>query len=118
MDVGTSSERSFPSLVDFNNQPSERVAGESTAIPFRDLPLNTVYEIKEIKTIHINQREAVILKLQNQEGGNTDVWATTVIRSNLKEKSSERQGKTLFIISKGRKETKCRYYYDFKILER
>ena len=89
MDVATSAERSFPSLEDFN-QPSERVAGGTITIPFRELPVNTVYEIKEIKTIHINQREAIILKLRDQEGDNTDVLATTVIRNNLKEKSSAR----------------------------
>ena len=108
----------FPSLEEFKlNTGEESTAGERVkAIPFRELPLNQVFAIADIKNFKFKTREAVILKLRDSQGCTLDVWGTSVIIKDISEKKDRYQGKKLFIISKGRRETGNRYYYDFSIL--
>lgn len=107
----------FPSLEEFKLN-EESTAGEERvkAIPFRELPLNQVFAIADIKNFKIKTREAVILKLRDSQGNTRDVWGTSLIIKDISEKKDRYQGKKLFIISKGRKETGNRYYYEFAIL--
>ena len=110
-------EEELPTLENFKNVVAEET---SKAISFKELPLHTVFEISEFKNVVVKGRNAIILTLLDSNRKVTEVWATSLL---VKEIESNRggkwQGKKLYIISKGAKDSKNpnrKFYYDFKII--
>ena len=105
----------FPTLQDFKN-----VAAEDKALPFKDLPLNTVYEIIKFKNLVVDGRDAIIITLLDSTREVVEVWATSVLMRRIKSNRDKIwKDKKLYIISKGRKDSKNpnhKFYYDFKII--
>ena len=105
----------FPTLQDFKN-----VAVEDKALPFKDLPLNTVYEIIKFKNLVVDGRDAIIITLLDSTREVVEVWATSVLMRRIKSNRDKIwKDKKLYIISKGRKDSKnpnLKFYYDFKII--
>ena len=102
----------FPTLEAFEVSP-DRI------IPWRDLELFRVFEIKEIDQIKTKGgREAVVLTLVGKDNTVVKVWATSLIVRHIEEKKHTWAEKKQFIISKGKKtsESSGKEYFNFKIL--
>ena len=110
-------EEEFPTLEDFKNVVAEE---RSKAISFKELPLHTVFEISEFKKVVVKGRNAIIITLLDSKRKVTEVWATSLLMQDIESnRDGKWQGKKLYIISKGKKDSKNpnrKFYYDFKII--
>ena len=76
------SDEEFPTVKEFKHDCEE----EKAAIPFRDLPLNEVFQIKEINTVNVNTKDGVgmILHLVNKKKEEINVWATSLVQKKVR----------------------------------
>ena len=106
----------FPNIEEFNKK-GEEGGTRIKAIPFRELEKNKVYKIQSHKIVKVGKREALILRLCDAEQVYVQCWATKCIQDQFKDKEGLWFGKNLYIISRGKKESKnLKFYYDFKII--
>ena len=103
-----------------NKQFEALTAKDTTsALRWKELPLNKIYKIKERKEVRVNDAPSMILSLVDREGFNSKVWAPNRLREQL-EKDYANAKLSLYIRSKGEKECKTnaeRWYYDYDIIE-
>ena len=119
MDDITTTSTEFPTLQDFKNEVAEE---RLKAIPFKTLPLNSVYEISGFKNVVVDSRDAIIITLIDSSRQVTEVWATSLLIQTIKDnRDGIWKDKKLYIISKGKKDSKNpnrKFYYDFKIIHK
>ena len=99
----------FPALNEFEEIHRD-------AIKFRDLPTQTVYQIKHIKKVNIKSRIGMILELVDDQNRPTSFWASSLIQKELKDVVIANDCRW-FLVSKGEKLAKNskNRYFDYKI---
>ena len=115
--AGFLSEDQFKSLSD---ESRERKKNEST-IPWRDVPLNTIYKVvstKEVPTANsFGDTPSVVVTLTDEHGETIKAWATGLLSDDIRENKAA--GKTkLFIKSLGKKTGKKpgRFSYEYDLV--
>ena len=104
-DVGGSEDNEitddFPMADEFKSAYGDGEETSLPSIPFRDLPINEVYQIMEIKRFTTATGDAMILCLKNKKHELTDVWATPLVRQRFNNVVIDNTKNKLFIISEG-----------------
>ena len=103
------SKSEFPTVEDMKQDGGI----EKDAIPFRDLPVNEVYQVKDIKSINTKNGIGMILHLADQKDRLVRVWATSLVRKKYTGVRIDENIEKHFIMSEGRciaKQSKKPYY--------
>ena len=82
-------------------------------IPFKDLPLNKVYQIIDFRNVLVNKKDAMILKLEESDHR---ILATSFIIKTTREKKAVWEDKKLY--NKLSKNPNRTSYYDFKVIHK
>ena len=99
----------FPSDTDFvDNEP---------AIPWREVECRIPFFIIQTRLVSTKNGEAMIMKMNKQDGSIVNAWTTKLIESQIKSYNCEGK-KNKFIMSYGLKQSQKtkNSYYDFKII--
>ena len=102
---------SFIVTEDFNALLKEAV------MQWSELPLNTIYKIKRVKEVLVDNTATVILDLSDKQGDTLKVWAPQRLYKDLLRFPDKTN---IYLRSLGKKECKMtpgRWYYDYNIAQ-
>ena len=102
---------------------AEEQREKSAPIPWRDVPINEIFKIDNIKIVNVDTEnndsmgEGMILSLTNKAGKQINTWTTSRIRTDIEVNNYPKE-KTLYICSLGRENTKTdgRWYYKYELV--
>ena len=105
------------------NEMAEKQREESIPIAWRDVPINEIFKIDNIKIVNVDMEnndsmdDGMILSLLNKTGRKLNVWATSRLREDIEQNNYPKE-KTLYICSLGRENMKTdgRWYYKYELV--
>ena len=100
------SKRTFPKSEKFPNDYSE------DTVPFRELPIETVYHMYNVKEIKTKKGPAYIADFETID----EVKYTAWVPQSLLNKYDDLNVKECFVLNNGKKEYNGKHYFDVKLL--